>query len=69
MEQNPTKSTKARGHWIVGHTVTKAVAHQTTSPTGAGSWPDVVPSTTSVNPDVTTVQPAWGDGGVDPTFP
>jgi hypothetical protein len=69
MVLNPTKSTEARGHWIVGHTVTETVAHQTTNSTGTGNWPDVIPSTTSVNPDVTTVQPAWGDGGVDPSFP
>lgn len=61
---DPTDSSARRGHWVVGHTITTRVPAPTNTG-GQGTFEPVLPSTTSTDP-VMTVQPAWGDGGVEP---
>lgn len=59
----PTDNSARRGHWVVGHTITTRVP-STTNTGRQGDFEPVLPSTTSTDP-VMTVQPAWGDGGVE----
>lgn len=67
LDKNPTDSSAARGHWIVGHPVTTPYRYRGTYTNGQGTWADVLPSAVSTVHDVVTVRPAWNDGGVNPT--